>query len=219
MDGLLFDCHSLEEHTQAIADFLPNGDLFRAKNIDGSITRLFLKGLAYTNKDAESFLKLFDEAIDIKTTTAFLEGWEKTVGIPDNCFSTETDLETRRQQVLMKLASLGVQTNKDFVDLAAIYDIDIRIESGAYAGVFPMTFPIILFDSPSEARFTMLIYYSLASPVVFPYTFPLMFSVDGISIIECLFRKLVPANVDLIFIEEPVLFGDSFSDGFSDGFS
>lgn len=217
----LFKSHSLEAHAQALANFLPNGELFRAKNIRDSVFRMLLRGLAHCNQDAESLIRTFDAELDISTTTAFLEAWEATVGIPDECFDRNVSVEIRRQQVLIKLASLGVQTADDFINLAAMYGVEIAIEPGLYHGAFTFTFPIIFFDSVKKARFTMLVFYEIAQAYTFPYTFPLIFGGLEIPILECLFRKLVPANVDVQFwqIEEVDVLNDrGFDSGFSSGF-
>lgn len=219
--ALLFKRHSLESHAQALANFLPSGDLYRAKNVRDSVFRMLLRGLAHCNQDAESLLCTFDSELDIATTTAFLEAWEETVGIPDECFDRNVSVDIRRQQVLIKLASLGVQTEEDFVNLAAIYGVEIVIHPGIIHGAFPFEFPIIFFDSLKEARFTMLVFYEIAQAYTFPYTFPLIFGGLEIPILECLFRKLVPANVDVQFwqVEEVDVFSRAFDSGFSGGFS
>lgn len=217
----LFAPHTLEQHAQAIANFLPSGRLFVAKNVRDSVYRMILRGLAHTEQDAESLLIAFSDELDISTTTAFLEPWERTLGIPDECFDTNTTLEIRRQQVLIKLAALGVQTEQDFIDLAAIYGVRIAIESGITHFAFTLTFPIIFFDTAKDARFTMLVFYETPVASTFTLTFPFVFGGAEIPVIECLFRKLVPANVDLRFIQvdsvDPPI-GRGFSSGFSSGF-
>lgn len=218
----LFECHDVTEHAQAIAKFLPGGRAFEAAAIPDTVYNMFLRGIGSINKQAEDFIKLFDTELDINTTTAFLEPWENTLGIPDECFDTNTDIQTRRQQVLIKLASLGVQTEQDFIDLARLYGIEITILTGSEAGRFPFTFPVILFDTSKEAKFTMLVVYEVAQAFTFTYNFPVIFGDSAIPILECLFRKLAPANVNVIFKQvdeiDPLL-DRSFNNGFSDGFS
>lgn len=217
----LFDRHTLEQHAQAIANFLPSGRLFVAKNVQDSVYRMILRGLAHTNQDAESLIATFADELDISTTTAFLEAWEKTLGIPDECFDTNVDLETRRQQVLIKLAALGVQTEQDFIDLAAMYGVEIAINSGIEHFAFTLTFPIVFFPNAKSARFTMLVFYETPVASTFTLTFPFVFGGAAVPIIECLFRKLVPANVDVQFINvdsvDPIS-ASGFSSGFSSGF-
>ena len=217
----LFKAHSLEAQAQSLANFLPNGSLYSGKNVQTSVFRSLLRGLAHCLKDAESLLITFDDELDISQTTAFLESWEKTLGIPDECFDTNVSIAVRRQQVLIKLAALGVQTVDDFKNLALIYGIEIEIDGGIIHGSFPFTFPIIFFDTVKEARFTMVVFYEVAQAYTFPYTYPLIFGGLEIPVLECLFRKLVPANVDVQFwqVDEVDVFGGSgFDSGFDSGF-
>lgn len=219
---MMFRQFDLESHAQALADYLPNGRLFEGKNIPDSIYRMFLRGLAHTQQDAEAFIALFEHEIDISQTTLLLEEWERTVGIPDQCFNTNVSIEVRRRQVLVKLASLGVQTEEDFINLAAMYGVTITIKSGVRYFAFPMIFPIIFFNNIKESRFTMIVEYFVEAQNRFPYTFPIIFGDQSIPTLECLFRKLVPANVDVYFLQSdarpnPPNTG-GFSFGFSDGF-
>jgi len=218
----LFTEHNVEEQAQALADFLPNGCLFEAKNRRDSLYRQFLRGLGAANFEPEAFLRFFSAEIDLNTTTALLEEWEATVGIPDDCFSTNTDIETRRQQVLIKLAALGVQTEEDFENLAALYGVTIEIQQGTDVSTFPLIFPSIFFGSSKEARFSIVVLYEVALTDTFTYTFPIPFGDAAIPILECLFDKLAPANVQVIFRQvdqiDPFL-EDAFDLGFDEGFS
>lgn len=220
-EAILFSDYTLEQQAQALANFLPNGELFLAKNVNDSIYRMFLRGLAHVGMDAQSYLRLFDREVDITRTVELLEEWEATVGIPDDCFDTNTTIEIRRQQVLIKLAALGVQTEQDFKDLALLFGIVIEIDSGIKFNTFTLTLPVIFFETAKAARFTMVVTYFVQQTSRFPYTFDFVFGDGTIPIIECLFRKLVPANVDLFFLqdlEETDITTRSWSDGFSDGF-
>ena len=102
---------------------------------------------------------------------------------------------------MVKLASLGVQTAQDFIDLAALFGITVEIKNGTVNGTFPMTCPIIVFDSSKAARFTIIVTFTVAAAETFPYTFPLPFGNAQIAILECLFNRLKPANTDIIFLQ------------------
>lgn len=223
-DSPLFKCHDLTEHAEAIAKYLPGGPLFEAAHAKDTIFNMFLRGIGRIDEEVEGFLKLFDSELDINTTTAFLVPWEDTLGIgkPGDCFSRNEDIQTRRQQVLIKLAALGVQTEQDFVDLAALYGIEIALFAGAEVGLFTFTFPFFFFNTPKQARFTMVVFYEVAQAFTFTYTFPIVFGNAAIPILECLFRQLAPGNVDVIFRQvdeiDPLL-NKATNLGFSDGFS
>jgi len=81
---------------------------------------------------------------------------------------------------------------------------------------------MVFFDTIKEARFTMLVFYATQQPYIFPYRFPLQFGSAEIPILECLFKHLVPANVQVLFrhIDDAPIFVDgAFGNGFGNGFN
>jgi uncharacterized protein YmfQ (DUF2313 family) len=199
----LFNSYNLEEHTNSLVAYLPGGDLFEAKNDPSSVMRRLFAGLAGPIKQADDVMNDLTYQYDINCTTDLISEWEHALGIPDECFPGTGDIETRRQHVLIKLASLGVSTAKGFVDLAALFGFTAEVKtSGSGFGIFPLDFPAAFFQYPQEARFTLYIILDSANvPEVFPFEttkFPIPFFSDVSNIIECLFNKLKPANVTLI---------------------
>jgi len=166
----------------------------------GTNFRNFLVGLAGELVRAEGYLKSYQDEYDPRTTTLFIEEWEKALGIPDDCFPGNGSIENRRRDVLIKLASLGVQTEQDFVDLAALFGVNVVIVSGVEIGAFPLTFPFLLLGEV-QSRFTMVVQFTVVGGTVFPMTFPLIFGDEAIEIMQCLFNKLKPANVQIIYQE------------------
>ena len=160
----------------------------------------FLKGLAGELFLADGYLRTYEQEIIPDQTVLFLEEWESAVGIPDDCFAGTADIDTRRTRVLVKLAALGVQTAQDFVDLATLFGITVTVGSALPSSIFPFTFPI-LFLTPTEARFTILVTFTVTINNSFPLVFPFVFGDPIIGILECLYSKLKPANCDLIFVE------------------
>lgn len=188
-----------EENTQSIANQLPPGGAFGSGNAQGSNLRQFLSGLGIETGRVNGQLDLFRRETLPDETTLLLEEWERAVGIPDTCFKLGGTVEERRQQVLTKLAALGIQTSEDFVQLADDFGLTVTVESGALYFTFPAELPIILFPDEQTARFTIVVRYTLPDALSFTYTFPIGFTTDALTIMECLFRKLKPANCDLIF--------------------
>ena len=143
------------------------------------------------------------DGTNILTTTdpQYMAAWEGAVGIPNSYFPNTTSLtiEQRRQQVLIQLRSLGVLTEQDFIDLAALLGIAITIQHGIDYGTFPLIFPIPFFSSRIEARFTMIVNVPASLlGYTFPLSFPAMFS-SGNTIISTLFDILKPANTVIIY--------------------
>lgn len=195
-----FTEHTRDQHANSIADYLPNGPLFRAKKLEDSQLRDLLYGLARQILIAEGKLIQTQDELDINTAEDLIEEWESQLGIPDECFLGDGDLEERRQHVLIKLNS-SVQTEQDFVDLAAALGIPVTISSGIEFSVFPLTFPFLFFDSQKQARFTMIVDFNVGASNEFPQTFPITFDDKGTTIVRCLFDKLKPANVNIIYRE------------------
>ena len=89
------------------------------------------------------FIDYIAKELDINQTTDLIERWETSVGIPDDCFTGQEDLTTRRLNVLQKLTDFGgVQTKQEFIDLALLYGFSISISSVGSGFVFPLIFPI-----------------------------------------------------------------------------
>ena len=144
--------------------------------------------------------------LNINKTNQLILDWERSVGIPDNCFSNTGNIAQRRANVLQKFSNFGgVQKEEDFVRVAEFYGFDINITPpGGAIGSYPLTFPITFFDSMRSATHTIfveILNYS-DSDVGFPLEFPLQFSDGGTSFLQCIFDVLAPANVQVIFVPE-----------------
>lgn len=114
--------HTQDEMVASLAAFLPGGELFEGALIPGTNQHALLVGISGELLRAENFLFLYNSEFLPDQTTVFIEEWESALGIPDDCFPgpAESDVETRRLHILVKLASLGVQTSDDFENLATI---------------------------------------------------------------------------------------------------
>jgi len=192
---------SLDDHAQSLAGYLPGGPMFSAVNIRDSNFRKLIKGLAGELLRADGSLRLYSDEILPDRTTLFVPEWERAVGIPDNCFPGTGTVDQRRLHILIKLASLGVQTAADFIELGALFGVTVGVQGGSVSGAFPMTFPIMLFDSPRDPYFTILVTFTITESNKFPLVFPFTFGSPEMGILECLFSKLKPANCDVIFIQ------------------
>ncbi len=201
MSGLpLFKSHTLEEHAQAQADYMPEGKLWRGKNIVDSKFRDLLRGLGASGKRQEEALSAFWDEVFVNTTTTFIGDFERALGIPDDIFGIGDTLVERRRNCLLKLVSLYVVTEQDFIDLAAELGYAITITQPIEDAFPPYDvpfFPLIL----KNARFTWIINGDNIVIGVPPYDVP-FFPGEGSAdagIMERLFRKLKPANTSLQF--------------------
>lgn len=188
-----------DDHAQTLANYLPSGRAFGAKNVASSVTRALLLGLSGELVRSDALIAEFRDEILPDTTTLLIEEWESAVGIPDDCFSVASTIEARRLNVVAKLASLGAQTAADFVAILALYGIVGEVIAGSVHGVFPMDFPIFFFATPAIARHTIIVNLPGGLVPGFPYTFPVVFGSEEQNLVECLFNQLKPANVDVVF--------------------
>ncbi|MCK4759966.1 MAG: DUF2313 domain-containing protein [Candidatus Aminicenantes bacterium] len=191
---------NLEEHANALATYMPNGPLFEAKNINDSNFRQLLRGLSGELFTSQGYLVTLNDDYFPDQTTLFLAEWEKALGIPDSCFSGIGSHDDRRRNIVTKLAALGIQTENDFVNLGSTFGVTVTINPGYDVGsIFPMTFPFVFFPTIKEARFTIVVDFTVEAASRFPLVFPFTFGSDEIAILECVFTKLKPANCNIIF--------------------
>lgn len=196
----LFTPHSKEQHAQSLADLLPNGPLYGGKNVEGTNFRDLLTGLAIEFQRCEQLLNEVSSEYDIKTTENFIEEWERAVGIPDSCFSTNDTIENRRLHVLIKIAAPGVNTRQDFINLAAMLGFDIDIQYLPEVEFYPpYDVPIDLIYGIPESRYVWIVVGAGVVANVPPYDVPFSL-IDGTgTIIQCLFEKLKPAQTKIIY--------------------
>ena len=190
---------SLEDHRLALSDYLPDGRTFEAKNIEGSNVKQLTEGLSGQNKAAQDFICTLENEYIPDITTLFLDEWEQALGIPDDCFAgTGTD-DDRRRDILTKLSALGAQTVEDFENVAEILGVEVEIFSGI-DGIMVLPFTLgasIFFGDITSARYT--IFVNITLPDRFTYIFPIKFGSEVISLLECLFNKMKPANCQVLF--------------------
>ncbi len=187
-----------QDQAQTIANYLPGGKVFALKNVVTSNIRKFLVGLGIEFVKVDALIALFRKDTVPDTTRHFIAEWEKALAIPDDCFFATGDDIERRLHIIIKLARYGVQTSQDFIDLAALFGITIECESGSLHGVHG-ALPPKVYTNDIIARHTIVIRPTVAIGASFPYTFPIVFGTSELATMECLFKKLKPANVDLVF--------------------
>lgn len=197
-----FQAHTLEQHQQALAQYLPNDRLFLAKTLKGKNLYKLLMGLGGELQRMDEIFQSVWDGTNILTTIDpnYISLWEGFVGIPDNIFTQTTSLsiEERRQNILIKLRSLGVLTEQDFIDLAALLGVSITIKHGIEVAYPPYTPPFIPMSSYG-ARFVWIIQGPNLDIASYPpYSVPFTPSAPN-SQLSDLFQILKPANTILIF--------------------
>jgi len=184
---------------EALAAFLPDGKAWRAKNIkESNINKLLLGFGGELLRVHQSIDELACNYL-ISGSSQFLPEWEAMLGIPDSCFPGTGGIEERTQHVLVKLASLNVITEADWINLAKILGFDICIENGRKCSVYPLCYPLTYFATPQIARFTLFIFVKGIEPTVYPLEYPLQYASSFSNILVCILNKVKPADVQLIF--------------------
>lgn len=193
--SLTVDNKILEEVQQSLVAYLPGGPLWESGFVPGTNLNAVMAGISGLLLDTEIFNQIYNsEFIPSAEGTSFLENWEQAVSIPDECFPGPaiSSREDRRRHVLVKLASLGVQTADDFVQLASVFGITASVIPGVEAGITP----------EEVAIYTILVELPVPEEVSFPLVFPILFNNVNQSIIQCLFTKLKPENCQILFAWE-----------------
>lgn len=199
----LFTVFDEQQQTAIFANYLPSDNVFAGKVCEDTILYKFLFGFAETFRRVNDSLEITFDEYDLRTTVNFIDEWESALGIPDDCFPGTGTIAERQTDVFAKFIADGTQTEDDFIAIAALYGITITIEDGLSAfGTFDFTWDII-FQDIKQARFTMVVKFGTPAILQFPLTFPIPFSDASIEKLKCLFRKLAPSNVDVIFVEVP----------------
>jgi len=197
-----------EQQATTLANEFPEGDPFRAVHLPTTVARSWLRGLAeeLIRMDDLIFRSLDGLIPALDNNDDFIGVWEEAVGIPDTCFSADPSgipINTRWLHVIVKLAAMNIQTQSDFVALAARFETAVTVTPGfdywTANGNFNTNPVGTVIDTAVKARFVIVIEFSVVDPLAFPFTFPIEFVGAESTILQCLYTKLKPANCDLHF--------------------
>jgi uncharacterized protein YmfQ (DUF2313 family) len=196
VEDTLFHAQDLDGATRELADHLPDGRAFGAKVIPGTNTRALVAACAVALNRVQQQICELAQQYHVPLTSDLLVDWEKSVGIPDECLDTALTLAERRQNVIDRLRRAPIVTKAEFEELGtALLGEPVTVDAGAEIEIFPLQFPVVFSSSP--ARFKMFV--NLPGRTGFPYAFPIPFGAARSELLECVFRKLAPANVVVIF--------------------
>lgn len=195
-----------ENKTKILASYISDGKAIEAKNVPSKNTYKFLDAIAKNFVLFEDDIKNVIKEMDPSTTEDLISRWEQEYGLPDVCMPIATTLEQRRTNILTKIGMNGIQTIPEYIELFEKFGFPIEIYPYSYLYVYPFDvegYPIILSDWMYN-RFTIV--------VRLPREFNeevYDFSINGYPIIlldelnqtfiECLIKRLVPSNVNVVF--------------------
>lgn len=186
-----------------IAQFLPDGKALASKYCEGTNLRSYLSPKSVEFKRFQDIMATFLEELDPRTTELFIEEWESALGIPDACIPLAATAQERRDNIVLKLTSLSVQTEEDFRNLGEQfgftieflsdgvppYDVPFTPLSDVVFGVPPYDVPFI--PSGEDTSFVWLIFADFSSDPT------------KAAIFQCLVKALIPAYTRVIFLEIP----------------
>jgi uncharacterized protein YmfQ (DUF2313 family) len=179
----IFDPPSNENEAFMLARHMLIGRLWsNAFNAASNFGKL-IAGIALEFRRFAVLVNKFFTEMDINQTTELLPDWEESVGIPDSCFGVAITTAERRVQVAQKFGKFqGAQTAADFERIALAFGYTVTVAAG-----------------PADHTFTVTV-VSAPPGVTFPLPFPIPFSSGGGTFLECLFKTLAPANVDVLVV-------------------
>lgn len=196
---MLIQNNTANEQANILAGYLRNDRLHQNKWVDGTNLRKLLIGLAEGFVDFNNNLNIFIAEGDIAKATSLLIEWEKTFGIPDDCLTNNGTIEERRINLLIKLAGLQGTLIEQFEYVINLLGYSgIQIKTGVAGTTYPLQYPFY-YLSVDEAPFTMFV---ILPAELTPTTYPLPYPIPYNSIIpklQCIFDKLKPANVKIIY--------------------
>ncbi len=200
MGTSLFEKHTKTEQAQSLANYLPGGQFFIAKNVQDTNFRRLLQGFSTELQRNEEILIDTSVEHDIECTTQLIGEWEKSLGIPDDCYPGTGDIEERRTHVIAKLALMNVATREDFEFLAAFLGFTVTIESAreAFGLGLPSPLPFSLLSNVA-ARFTWVVRGENIAIVGLPLNLPFELRKSE-TLLQCVFNKLKPANTLILFL-------------------
>jgi uncharacterized protein YmfQ (DUF2313 family) len=191
----LFEPLPQETQGEMLAKHMPTGKAWEACFDDSTFMGKLVKGLAQEIYRLQLLIKKAIDERDINQTEDLISEWEKSVGIPDLCFTNTVTIAERRNQVLQKFSNFqGAQTATDLIRIAASFGITVTIETGA---VFPLMFPIV-FSADSKNHTIVVRVSGILAAQTFPLPFALPFSKGTTNFLKCIFEQLVPANVQVV---------------------
>ena len=182
-----------------LADHMPQGRAFGKKCEDGSVMSGLIKGIASDFMIVQEEIFELASQFDINLSVDLLPDWETSVGIPDDCIFQFTTLEKRRDRVVQRLRKVPLVTLDElqsFVD-SFFPDDNIILKPGSEVFTFEYDFEFTFLGDVNE-KFIIIAEIPVTGDG-FEYTLEFEFSGGpDTSMLECLLRKVLPANVLLI---------------------
>lgn len=196
----LYQTHTQEQQRKSLADAMPNGKIWKAKNVPDTGYFNLLAGLANSLVLLDETFNALAFEYNFMVTTLLIDEWEAALGIPDVAFSNQVSLAQRRVQCLLKFG-WSWTTRKDFIDAAKLLGVEPVIITNKFNldndQVYPLTYPFI-YSSASDPFIVIVDLPASLLTNAYPFTYPFTYE-SGQNIIEALFNEAAPAHCELQF--------------------
>jgi len=191
-----FGTQTVSQAADAFSHWLPSGGAFGSTSVEGTTANSLIRGIVKGELRREA--KLNDDIQRVIVgEQGDVERWEKALNIPDGVYPGTGTLAERGNHVVAKLSERFIHIEADMIWFATLFGLTVTIAHGSTYSTFPLTLPVLLFDTITDARFTLIIVYSGGVIGGFPYTLPLTFSDTNRSIFEAAMRRIIPINYRL----------------------
>jgi uncharacterized protein YmfQ (DUF2313 family) len=122
----------VNDYTHLMAQLLPTGAAWAAKDDPDTVMHQLLQGLAATFAHVDGWVDWFLRETNPATTVDLLPEWERMLGLPDPCMTPATTLQQRRDRVLGRIAETGGQSKQYLIDVCARYGYPVTITEHPY---------------------------------------------------------------------------------------
>lgn len=178
---------------QLLANYLPSGKFWDAKNIEESKLRKLLNAFGKEFVNIEETLDWLKRELNINTTFDLIEYWEFMYNIPDpdGIFIVDKKtIEERRFNLKLKELMNGADRIEDWEYIAKQFGFNVKVR--------PCTQTIVQADNP---RYTIIVeFLDFRPPQEFTMYFPIYFSNVDISLMKKVFKIIKPADCDIIYV-------------------
>lgn len=200
----------------ALQKHLPTGLAWDAYRIIGKTAYRLWSSFAHSYDDmSEALCRLIGE-LDPYTTVELIDEWERAVGLPDDCLPRGKTLGERRFWVLFRLGRKRWTTIPEWIALARLFGLEIRVTPGwyvqkpaLYAAEYPKRYDLF----PKLGRFRAYIDVFAIPYEGYDYGktgrgrgYPIPYGTgsESYKAFQCILERVAPANVVLIWNNNPL---------------
>lgn len=203
-----FTVYTTEQEADILANKLPEGDLYAAKNIEGSDLRNLLKGLGGEFQRLESTLNYTINELFLGTTNDCITEFEADYGIPDANFTNQGTIAQRINNILIKIQARGTVTCEDYRKLGVLFgysDITVIplmdvLNAPPYSVPFiPKSQFVITEQFITFPQYVWVVQATNLIPATPAYNVPFQPTFNPLSFIQSFFNSLKPSYTQFIW--------------------